>query len=108
MCRSILHLLSSFSVTTEIGCPTLLVLARTALPGALVVFLLLLVTLDRDDMGCYAKELEYGIVNNIKKANKSNTTYLFLEMALFLLSPLAIEPGVAPECVTILLVIQND
>jgi len=42
-------------------------------------------------------------VNNIKKANKSNTTYLFLEMALFLLSPLAIEPGVAPECVTILL-----
>ena len=54
VCRSILHLLSSFSVTTEIGCPTLLVLARTALPGALVVFLLLLVTLDRDDMGCYA------------------------------------------------------
>jgi hypothetical protein len=47
-------------------------------------------------------------VNNINKANKTNATYLFLDVGLFLLSPLAIEPGVAPECVTILLVIQND
>ena len=54
VCRSILHLLSSFSVTTEIGCPTLLVLARTALPGAFIVFLLLLVTLDRDNIDGYA------------------------------------------------------
>ena len=47
-------------------------------------------------------------MNNINKANKSNATYLFLEVDLFLLSVLAIEQGVAPECVTILLVIQND
>jgi hypothetical protein len=77
------------------------------LPGALVAGLLLLITLERDSIDCHAYK-SMGLSIMLIKKKPSDTTYLFLEVGLFLLSPLATEPDVAPECVTVLLIIHHE